>query len=172
MPNGDFQSDLFAGDSLVPPPASTPNFASRRPLRILIADDSPINRNVIRTVLERLGYEPEEAANGGEVLDRHGDGAFDYVFMDIDMPGMTGIEAASAIRNAESYAKTADPSSLPVEIVAVTANPDPNIRECCRNAGMNDFLPKPVEPDDIEAQLKKSWRRINARRQRAKSRTG
>ncbi len=153
-------ADFFASDPTVPPPKLPPSFADKRPLRILITDDNSINRNVIRTIVERLGYSPTEASGGRAALDLLKKSSFDLLFTDVDMPGMNGIELANAIRAPESAVK---PHPQGIEIVAVTANIHPETRLSCKRAGMNGFLEKPVDLEMIKKQILKSWRRIKNR---------
>lgn len=134
------------------------NFARRRPLKILVADDNEINRKVIRIILQKLGYSCVEATNGEDALLLYQDGDYDYIFMDLDMPEMDGIEATLAIRDAE-----ADARQQP-EIIAVTANVSQETRLKCRRVGMNGYLEKPITARVIKDQLLRSWPRIRARR--------
>ncbi len=85
---------------------------------------------------------------------------FDLVFMDIDMPKMNGIEAAQRMRVHENQLNQ---ERRKVEIIAVTANIHPETRIKCKQAGMNRFLPKPVDRETIKNQLLKSWRRVKSR---------
>ncbi len=163
------QYDLFESDPTVPPPSDKPDFGAKRPLNILIADDNAINRSVLRTLLMRMGYRPVEASNGAEALDRFHSNPIDLIFLDIDMPEMTGIEVAKEIRSYESSCKSAKARRTKVEIVAVTANPDVDIRKRCQEAGMSGFIAKPINDPAIRQQLLKSWKRIVTRRKRASS---
>lgn len=144
------------------------SFALRRPLNILVADDNAINRKVIRVILQKLGYHCVEATNGEEALEQYHSGEYDYIFMDLDMPEMDGIEAAQAIREIEKDPKTGRGShaqdTRPVEIIAVTANVSDETRKRCRRAGMNGYLEKPINATMIKNQLLRSWPRIRSRR--------
>jgi len=154
------EEDFFASDPTVPPPAAPPSFASKRPFRILIADDNAANRKVVRTIVERLGYEPIEASNGKEAFAEFKKGKVDFLFTDIDMPEMDGIETAIAIR---AHEKASEEKRQKAEIIAVTANPQPETRSRCRTAGMNGFLEKPVDEEAIKTQLLASWKRVKRR---------
>ena len=134
------------------------NFATRRPLNILVADDNEINRKVIRVILQKLGYHCVEATNGEEALEHYNSRAYDYVFMDLDMPEMDGITAAQAIRAIEEN------ETHHAEIIAVTANVSDDTRQRCRRAGMNGYLEKPITAAMIKNQLLRSWPRIRSRR--------
>lgn len=110
-------------------------FAQKYPFRILIAEDNLINQKLIVTVLTKLGYQPSLAINGREVLNMLDHEHFDLIFMDVQMPEMDGIEATKAIR--EHY------QNQPL-IIAMTANAMANDMEDCLNAGMNNYLAKPI----------------------------
>lgn len=153
-------ADFFASDPSIPPPSNPASFAQKRPLRILITDDNAINRNVIQTILERLGYNPTEASSGEEALSLLKRDIFDILFTDIDMPTMDGIELSQTVRN---YQTTVKPDSNKTEIIAVTANTSLETRRKCKQAGMNGFLEKPVDLETIKKQILKSWRRIKTR---------
>ncbi|MEM7441189.1 MAG: response regulator [Pseudomonadota bacterium] len=108
-------------------------------LRILVVDDNATNRKVMRSYFKGSKAEIAYAENGQEAVDRSRDGAFDIIFMDVSMPVMDGYDATRAIRQEEAEKQTA-----PVSIVALTANAMPSDVERCRDAGMDDFLSKPV----------------------------
>lgn len=156
----DTLADFFASDPMVPPPKPPASFADKRPLRILITDDNSINRNVLRTIVERLGYSPIEASGGRDALDLLKKASFDLLFTDVDMPEMNGIELAKAVR---AHELAIEPIPQSIEIVAVTANIQPETRLDCKRAGMNGFLEKPVDLEKIKKQILKSWRRIKKR---------
>ncbi|EDY84754.1 response regulator receiver domain protein [Verrucomicrobiia bacterium DG1235] len=134
------------------------NFAQRRPLKILVADDNEINRKVIRIILQKLGYSCVEAENGEDALQMYQRGDYDYIFMDLDMPEMDGIETTQAIREAEGDGKRK------TEIIAVTANVSQETRLKCRRVGMNGYLEKPITASIIKNQLLRSWPRVRTRR--------
>lgn len=143
----------------------TQKFASTHPLCILIADDIALNRKIIGGLLKQLGYECAEATDGREAFDRFQESSFDYIFMDLDMPTMSGIEAATEIRKLE---KTRVPAHPIAEIIAVTANVSDTTRSACQEAGMNGYLEKPITAQQIKGQILRSWPRVRARRYRAK----
>ncbi len=134
------------------------NFAERRPLKILVADDNEINRKIIRIILQKLGYSCVEAENGEEALKQYQSGDYDYIFMDLDMPQMDGLETTQAIREAEND------SDRKTEIIAVTANVSPETRLKCRRVGMNGYLEKPITASIIKDQLLRSWPRVRTHR--------
>jgi len=111
-------------------------------LKVLVVEDNRINQQVALRLLARLGIEAALAENGAEALAMVNARDFDVVFMDMQMPVMDGLEATRAIRRSSGPGRN-------VPIVAMTANAFAADREACRKAGMNGFLPKPVERDDL-----------------------
>jgi signal transduction histidine kinase/CheY-like chemotaxis protein/HPt (histidine-containing phosphotransfer) domain-containing protein len=130
-----------------PPPPGQPASATRR-LKVLVAEDHPVNRQYLAAVLERLGHEATFGADGREALAAAERQRFDVVLMDLHMPGMDGIAATRAIRG------LADPTRSTVPILALTADAFAETRERCLLAGMNDFLAKPVSPEQLAAALR------------------
>lgn len=119
-----------------------------RALRILLAEDNQINAVLATTLLRRSGHKVDVAGNGVEAVAAAGQGAYDLIFMDMHMPEMDGVEASRRIR---ALAGAAGQSP----IVALTANAMAADRQKCLAAGMNDFLSKPFEPDDLTRMLVK-----------------
>jgi signal transduction histidine kinase/CheY-like chemotaxis protein len=117
-----------------------------RGLKVLVVEDNRINQQVALRLLRRLGIEAALAENGAEALAMVNARDFDVVFMDMQMPVMDGLEATRAIRRSSGRGRG-------VPIVAMTANAFAADREACLRAGMNAFLPKPVERDDLVAVL-------------------
>lgn len=113
----------------------------RRALTILVAEDNATNQLYIRELLERAGHRCVVASDGHAVLDSLGSEPFDLVFMDCQMPAMDGFEATRAIRASEG--RRGDGSRIP--IIALTANAIKGDRERCLEAGMDDYLSKPVD---------------------------
>ncbi|MDF1844319.1 MAG: ATP-binding protein [Rubripirellula sp.] len=110
-------------------------------LRILLADDGLVNRKVAKALLERRGHNVSIATNGLEACEIFESARFDAVLMDLIMPVMDGIEAASRIRKAEESSERHTP------IIALTANASEQDRRACLDAGMDAFLTKPIEMD-------------------------
>ncbi len=120
-----------------------------RPLRILLAEDNVINQKLAVRLLEREGHEVILAEHGGEVLELlENDDAFDVILMDIQMPVLDGIDACHEIRLRERKGLLA-----PQLIIAVTANAMQGDRERCIEAGMNDYLSKPIRSRSLSEAL-------------------
>ena len=109
--------------------------------RILVVDDSPTNLIVAQGMLEKSGITVELAANGKEAIAMLTETHFELVFMDCQMPTMDGFEATHQIRKHDHLC-----SNRAIPVIAMTANVMPGDREKCLNAGMNDYLAKPVNP--------------------------
>jgi len=103
---------------------------------------------VASTLLEAFGYTIAVAGNGLEAFERVKTEAYSVVLMDIQMPGMDGLEATRLIREFERATHRA-----PVPIIGMTAHARGSDREQCLNAGMNDYLAKPFVPDDLKSTL-------------------
>ena len=132
--------------SPTPAPAS---LAGLVPLRILLAEDNSVNQKVALLMLDRLGYRADVAADGSEALAAIRRQRYDLVLMDVHMPVMDGLEATRHIR-AEI------PADRQPRIVALTANVLIEYRIACLEAGMNDFLAKPITLADLRAVLLRS----------------
>ncbi|MEM9233115.1 MAG: response regulator [Pseudomonadota bacterium] len=113
--------------------------ASPKRLRVLLAEDNQINSVLAQAILKRAGHHVDVAANGREAIDTYALAPFDIVLMDMRMPEMDGLEATRKLRE----------SGATVPIIALTANAMSSDREECFSAGMNDFVSKPFEPNDL-----------------------
>ncbi len=117
----------------------------RLPLRILVAEDNVVNQKLALQVLKKLGYRADIAANGLEVLEALNRQPYDVVLMDVQMPEMDGLEATRRLRA----------MSLPVRVIAMTANAMQGDREMCLAAGMDDYVSKPIRIEELVNALSK-----------------
>jgi CheY-like chemotaxis protein len=124
------------------------NEAQMSPLRILLAEDNASSQKVATAMLKRLGYRADTVANGIEALEALERQHYDVVLMDIRMPEMDGLEATRAIRQRF-------PDNGP-KVIAITAYALEGDRELCIEAGMDDYIPKPVKMEDLKAVLERS----------------
>lgn len=129
------------------------SMAARLPLRILLTDDNVINQKVALRLLQQLGYKADTANNGLEAIQALERQPYDVILMDVQMPEMDGIEATRRIRERQQQAAPHPHFQRPVVIVAMTANAMQGDREKCIAAGMDDYLPKPVRPEGLQAML-------------------
>ena len=129
-----------------------PRLVPKKQLRVLVAEDNPVNRKLVVTLLQKRGHEVRAVEDGraavNAVASAPRDG-FDVVVMDVQMPVMSGLEATRAIRSSEQSGA----SRLP--IVALTAHAMQGDRERCLAAGMDGYLPKPIDVDDLIATVER-----------------
>ncbi|MBF0409151.1 MAG: response regulator [Candidatus Riflebacteria bacterium] len=118
--------------------------------RILVAEDNPTNQKVALGILEKLGFRADAVANGIEAIRALSTIPYDLVFMDLQMPDMDGIEATSLIRQ-----KNSPVINHEVPVIAMTAHALKGNREECLEVGMNDYISKPVSPNEIMNAIKK-----------------
>ncbi|MFW6074383.1 MAG: response regulator [Chloroflexota bacterium] len=126
-----------------------PTMGERLPLRILLAEDVATNQRLIRHVLKRLGYETDIAGNGIEALEAIQRQDYDVVLMDVQMPDMDGVTATQEIR------RRCAPEKAP-RIVALTANAMEGDRDQFLSAGMDDYLSKPIRPEELARTLERA----------------
>lgn len=138
-----------------PMPGTEPKLADIYPMRILIAEDNLINQKVALKLLQQLGYSADVAANGKEVLAAIDRQRYDLVFMDVLMPEMDGFEATRQIRHRQNDPAKYPNYNPPITIIAMTAIAMAGDRERCLNAGMDDYLAKPIKPADVKAMIEK-----------------
>ena len=113
-----------------------------RPARILVVDDSPVNRELVGVLLSVFGHDLSEACGGAEAVLAASEKPFDLILMDLQMPGMDGLSATRAIR-------AASPLNRTTPIVALSANILPTHLDACREAGMNDHIGKPIDTREL-----------------------
>jgi signal transduction histidine kinase/DNA-binding response OmpR family regulator/HPt (histidine-containing phosphotransfer) domain-containing protein len=123
-----------------------PTLAQRLPLAILVAEDNPVNQKLMQHVLRQMGYVADMAGNGLEVLDALGRRRYDLVFMDVEMPEMDGYEATRKIKSTLAT----DRQPIVVGTTAYAADED---RQECLEAGMDDYISKPIRLEGIQAIL-------------------
>ncbi|WP_201220301.1 PAS domain S-box protein [Halochromatium roseum] len=119
----------------------------RAPAHLLLVEDNIINQEVARELLETVGIEPDIADDGQVAVDKARTQAYDLILMDVQMPVMDGLEATRAIRQIPAHHDTS--------IVAMTANAFDEDRDACLQAGMNDHIVKPVDPERLYQTLLK-----------------
>ena len=135
-----------------------PQVQSRNRYRILVVEDNAVNRKVAFHILEKQGHQVVEVENGKEALaalERH---IFDLILMDVQMPVMDGFEATAAIRNKE---KT---SGAHIPIIALTAHAMKGDRDRCLQAGMDDYICKPLDPKEVFLKIDETMKRFKKTR--------
>lgn len=132
--------------STAPPHEETA--AEEQGLRMLLVEDNPINQKVALRFLAKEGLKADVANNGQEALDLFAKQSYDVVLMDIQMPVMDGITATQNIRQIYGTERP--------YIIAVTANATPSDRQRCMDAGMNDFVTKPIDAVKLIGAITKS----------------
>ncbi|QNF33922.1 response regulator [Adhaeribacter swui] len=136
-------------------PAITENklslrFANQYPLRILVAEDNPINQMFAQMALERLGYQTDLAENGRFVLEALQRTTYDVILMDVQMPEMDGLEATRMIRSNKER------DFEQPYIIATTANAIKEDEQACLQAGMNGYISKPIDLDELMLALRQA----------------
>ena len=120
--------------------------ASRHPLRILLVEDILVNQKLALRLLDQMGYRADVASNGIEAIQSVDRQPYDVVLMDVQMPEMDGLEASRRI--CAKYARGLRP-----RIIAMTANAMQGDREMCLEAGMDDYISKPIRKDELSKAL-------------------
>jgi len=143
--NPDFDPPPIPAPFLDDHPVTARPAPEEKGLRILLAEDNPINMMLIRELLRRRGHSVTEVTTGHDAVQAVLEESFDLLLTDIHMPGMDGIEAARAIRAGEARLAKARTA-----IVALTADALEGGKRTCRDAGMDGFLTKPVDPAELE----------------------
>ena len=129
--------------------------ADDHPLRILLVEDNAMNRRLATILLDRMGYAADVATNGLEAIEALERATYDVVLMDIQMPELDGLEATRRIRSRW-------PDGARPRIVALTANAMAEDRAATIEAGMDDYLSKPIRPDELTDALRRTERRTDA----------
>lgn len=140
------KGDVSAVNMAPAKPKLTTDFSKKYPLRILIAEDNRMNQKLAMRILGKLGYDPDIAENGKEVLEEVSKRNYDLILMDVQMPEMDGLEATRMIRVCLE--------NQPV-IIAMTANAMQGDREECLKNGMDDYISKPVNLEELVIMLEK-----------------
>ena len=141
-------SDSVPSPKPAPAPVFDPSMSARLPLRVLLAEDHSSNQKLATLTMGRLGYRVDVAANGLEVLSALARQSYDVILMDVQMPEMDGLEATRRVR--ERW-----PKNSGLRIIAMTANVTKEDRLACLEAGMDDYLSKPIRIDELVAALSK-----------------
>ena len=135
---------------------------ARRRLKILLAEDNPVNQKLAAVILEKRGHRVVVVANGREAVEALDKGRFDLILMDVQMPVMDGLEATRRIRNAERGMRNSEfkneslqSSMKRIPIVAMTAHAMKGDRERCLEAGMDDYVSKPIKAEEFLAVIEK-----------------
>jgi two-component system sensor histidine kinase/response regulator len=131
---------------------------NRRQLRILLAEDNAVNQKLAVRLLEKRGHTVTVAANGKEALDALQNHTFDLVLMDVQMPEMDGFEATAAIRELEKK------SGEHLLVIAMTAHAMVGDRERCLAAGMDDYMTKPIRPEELNEMLTRYSAKVSTER--------
>ena len=121
-------------------------------IRILLVEDNPINQKTVVAMLNKAGYSADIAINGCIAIEELEKKDYDIVFMDIQMPGMDGFEVTREIRLKEGTEKHST-------IIAMTAHAMSGDRERCINAGMDDYISKPIDPQKLLDKISQ-WSRL------------
>lgn len=116
--------------------------------KIIVAEDSSVIQNLTKKILTQMNYKIASVKNGQQVLDLLNEGAYDLILLDIHMPVMDGMECATRIRNLEG-----DNKDIP--IIAITGNANNYSMKDFESVGINDFIPKPLNYDNLVETVRK-----------------
>jgi PAS domain S-box-containing protein len=143
-----FRRLLNSSEGLAPDQAGAPDVLIRRGARVLVVEDNVINQQVALGLLETFGLTVAIANDGAEAVSALTHADFDLVFMDMQMPVMDGVTATRVIRDTTSPVRQHD-----IPVIALTARAMPGDELECRQAGMNEFMAKPIQPMKLQAML-------------------
>jgi CheY-like chemotaxis protein len=149
-------ASLFRADTPGPRPMTAHPFvaaaiaAATRPERVLLAEDNAVNQKVALLMLARLGFRADVAADGVEAIEAVQRQHYDILLLDVQMPEMDGLEVARRI--AERWPERRDRPW----IIAITANAMQGDREACLDAGMDDYISKPIDPAELASALERA----------------
>ncbi|GGB78855.1 response regulator [Dyadobacter sediminis] len=122
------------------------DFSLHHPIEILVVDDNMVNQHMVVRLLQKMGYKPDVSNNGQQAVKAANLKTYDLILMDIQMPVMDGLEATRLIRKMLERQPT---------IIALTANTLEDIEQQCLDAGMNDYMGKPIRLDELTSKIKK-----------------
>jgi len=151
---------VLGPDGALPPPAIEPqrvlepDSAEKLPVRILVVEDNPANRQVVVTVLHALGYQPDIAENGQTGIEMAEVGGYDLILLDVQLPDIDGWAVARHLRQ---YVRDKQ-----LSIVAITAGVTPEDRQRCFDAGMDDFVMKPFKISTLKDAILKYARNVKS----------
>jgi CheY-like chemotaxis protein len=161
-------ADPFASAGLSTHPSAVPaplSLTKIKDVRVLIAEDNAVNQRLAVRQLKKLGYYADAVSNGKEVLEALRQVPYDIILMDCQMPEMDGYEVSRLIR--QQNASGGGPY-----IIAITANALQGDRERCIQAGMNDYLTKPLHLSDLESSLQRALLRVQPSRRQTRTAPG
>jgi CheY-like chemotaxis protein len=147
---GIFAKDMVAPKAESAKPVINAELGKQHPLRILLAEDNQVNQKLALRILEQMGYRADVASNGVEAIESVERQTYDVVLMDVQMPEMDGLDATRSIRVLK---KVSQP-----RIIAMTANAMEGDREMCIEAGMDDYISKPIRVNELVDALMKAER--------------
>jgi PAS domain S-box-containing protein len=138
------------GGTEAAPPQPVPAAGEVEGLRMLLVEDNPANQNLVTALLERKGHTVRVAANGRQAIAALEEQTFDFIFMDVEMPGLNGLDTTRMIREKEQE------QGGHIPIVALTAHALTGDRERCLDAGMDDYVSKPIQIPEFYAAIERN----------------
>jgi PAS domain S-box-containing protein len=132
-------------------PQAAPDSGEAKGLRMLLVEDNPANQNLVVALLERKGHSVRVAGNGRQAIEAFAEQTFDFIFMDVEMPGLNGLDTTKIIRKNEQ-----ERGSSHIPIVALTAHALKGDKERCLEAGMDDYVAKPIQIPEFYATIERN----------------